>query len=72
MAMVVSFYFLELYNMADGLRHISTILTELELITEELKLHNDKMDAKYGRIDVLPTSDAGTTRTGNQTTGDNK
>ena len=53
---VVSFYFFELYNMADGLRHISTILTELELITEELKLHNDRMDAKYGRIDVLPTA----------------
>ena len=64
MAMVVSFYFLELYNMANGLRHISTILTELELITKELKLHNDRMDAKYGQSNVLSTSDAGTRTVG--------
>ena len=52
--------------------HISEILKELELITQDLKQHNDRMDEKYGRIDVLPTSDAGTTRTGNKTTGDDK
>jgi len=54
-------------NMA--LEHISEILKKL---TEELKLDNDEWERKYGRIDVLPTSDAGTTRTGNETTGDNK
>ena len=54
------------------LRPLSEILKEIQLINQELKAHNDRMDAKYGRIDVLPTSDAGTTRTGNQTTGDNK
>ena len=54
------------------LRPLSEILKEIQLINQELKAHNDRMDVKYGRIDVLPTSDAGTTRTGNQTTGDNK
>lgn len=69
MAMVVSFYFLGVYNMADGLRHISTILTELELITKELKLHNDRMDAKYGQSNVLSTSDAGTGTIGTSNNG---
>jgi len=54
-------------NMA--LEHISEILKKL---TEELKLDNDNLERKYGRIDVLPTSDAGTTRDGNKTTGDAK
>jgi hypothetical protein len=44
----------------NGLTHISKILKELELITEELKQHNDRMDKKYGRLDVLPTSDSTT------------
>ena len=44
----------------NGLTHISKILKELELITEELKQHNDRMDEKYGRLDVLPTSDSTT------------
>ena len=39
-------------------------VTELELITEELKLHNDRMDAKYGQSNVLSTSDAGTRTVG--------
>jgi hypothetical protein len=43
-----------------GLKHISEILKELELITQELKQHNDRMDEKYGRLDVLPTSDSTT------------
>jgi hypothetical protein len=52
-----------------ALEHISEILKKL---TEELKLDNDNLERKYGRIDVLPTSDAGTTRDGNKTTGDAK
>jgi len=45
------------------LRPVSEILKELQLITQDLKEHNDRMDEKYGRSDVLPTSDA---RTGNE------
>ena len=52
-----------------ALEHISEILKKL---TEELKLDNDEWERKYGRIDVLPTSDAGTTRDRNETTGDAK
>ena len=40
------------------LTHTFKILKELELITEELKQHNDRMDEKYGRHNVLPTSNA--------------
>jgi hypothetical protein len=53
------------------LRPLSEILKELQLINQDLKDHNDRMDEKYERS-ILPTSDAGTTRTGNQTTGDDK
>lgn len=53
------------------LRPLSEILKELQLINQDLKEHNDRMDEKYGRS-ILPTGDAGTTRTGNQTTGDDK
>ena len=52
-----------------ALEHISEILKKL---TEELKLDNDEWERKYGRVDVLPTSDAGTTRNRNETTGDDK
>jgi hypothetical protein len=45
------------------LRPVSEIIKELRLITQDLKEHNDRMDEKYGRSDVLPTSDA---RTGNE------
>ena len=55
-----------------GLIPISKVIQELKLITKDLKEHNDRMDEKYGRIDVLPTSDAGTARTGNETTGESK
>ena len=57
------------------LRPLSEILKELQLINQDLKDHNDRMDEKYGRSDVLPTSDA---RIGNATScpykieGDNK
>ena len=53
------------------LRPLSEILKELQLINQDLKEHNDRMDEKYGRS-ILPTSDAGITRTRNQTTGDDK
>jgi hypothetical protein len=42
------------------LRPVSEIIKELRLITQDLKEHNDRMDAKYGSTDVLPTSDART------------
>jgi len=44
------------------LKPLSEILKQLQLINQDLKDHNDRMDAKYGSTDVLPTSDA---RTGN-------
>ena len=54
--------------MATELEHISVILKRL---TDELKLDNDKWEREQnGRIDVLPTSDAGVTRDSNQTTGE--
>ena len=58
---------IRLYGDNMALEHISEILKKL---TEELKLDNDEWERKYGRIDVLPTSDAGTTRDRNQTTGE--
>jgi len=58
-----------LYGDKMALEHISEILKKL---TEELKLDNDEWERKYGRIDVLPTSDAGTTRDRNEKTGDAK
>jgi hypothetical protein len=57
------------------LKPVSEILKQLQLINQDLKEHNDRMDEKYGRSDVLPTSDA---RIGNATScpykceGDNK
>ena len=42
------------------LKPISEILKQLQLINQDLKDHNDRMDAKYGSDDVLPTSDART------------
>ena len=40
------------------LKPISEILKQLQLINQDLKEHDDRMDAKYGSDDVLPTSDA--------------
>jgi hypothetical protein len=54
--------------MATELEHIAIILKRLN---DELKLDNDKWERANGRP-ILPTSDAGTTRNGNKTTGDNK
>ena len=42
------------------LKPVSEILKQLQLINQDLKNHNDRMDAKYGSTDVLPTSDART------------
>jgi len=50
-----------LYGDDMALEHIADILRKL---TDELKLDNDNWEKKYGRIDVLPPSDAGTTRDG--------
>lgn len=58
--MVVSFCILGVYNMANGLEHISEILKRL---TDELKQDNDNWERKYGQSNVLPTSDAGTRTT---------
>ena len=55
--------------MAHGLEEIADILKRLN---DELKLDNDKWEQAQNGRSILPTSDAGTTRTGNQTTGDNK
>jgi hypothetical protein len=46
------------------LKPISEILKQLQLINQDLKDHNDRMDAKYGSDDVLPTSDARTRNDG--------
>jgi hypothetical protein len=53
----------------NGLTHIAEILKQLN---NELKLDNDKWERANGRLDVLPTSDARTTRDTNKATGDNK
>ena len=59
-----------LYGDKMALEHISEILKKL---TEELKLDNDKAEERdNGRVNVLPTSNARITRTGSETTGDNK
>ena len=58
MVMVVSFCILGVYNMANGLEHIASILKRLN---EELKLDNDKWEqTQNGRSDVLPASNATT------------
>jgi hypothetical protein len=54
--------------MANGLEHIADILKRLN---DELKLDNDKWERENGRP-ILPASDAGITRDGNKTTGENK
>lgn len=58
--------------MATKLEHISVILEEVWKDLEELNKRFDERERLNGRINVLPTSDATTTRDGNKTTGDNK
>lgn len=55
--------------MANGLELVADILKRLN---DEIKLDNDKWERANGRIDVLPTSNAATTRDTNKTTGDAK
>ena len=55
--------------MANGLELIADILKRLN---DEIKLDNDKWERANGRINVLPTSDATTTRDGDKTTGGSK
>jgi len=67
--MAISFYILGVYNMANGLEHIADILKRLN---DELKLDNDKWEREQNGRPILPASDAGVTRDGNKTTGENK
>jgi hypothetical protein len=61
MVMVLSFYILGVYNMANGLEHIAKILKELN---EELKLDNDKWErAQNESTTILRPSNDGTTST---------
>jgi hypothetical protein len=69
MVMVLYFYILGVYNMANGLELVADILKRLN---DEIKLDNDKWERANGRINVLPTSDATTTRDGDKTTGGSK
>ena len=50
---------------------LEDIATILKRLNDELKLDNDKWEQANGRS-ILPTSDAGVARTGNQTTGERK
>jgi hypothetical protein len=59
--MVLSFYILGVYNMANGLEHIAKILKELN---EELKLDNDKWERVNVTTTTLRPSNDGTTSTG--------
>ena len=56
--------------MATELKHISVILEEVWKDLEELNKRFDERERANGRVDVLPTSDAGITRDRNQTTGE--
>jgi hypothetical protein len=44
----------------------------LKRLNDELKLDNDKWEQAQNGRSILPTSNAGTTRNGNQTTGEYK
>lgn len=54
------------------LKRIAKILPEVWKDLEELNKRFDERERLNNERSILPTSDAGTTRTGNQTTGDNK
>jgi hypothetical protein len=58
--MVLSFYILGVYNMANGLEHIAKILKELN---EEFKLDNDKWERANVTATILRPSNDGTTPT---------
>jgi len=65
--MVLSFYILGVYNMANGLEHIAKILKELN---EELKLDNDKWERANVTATTLRPGNDGTTSTRITTTGE--
>jgi hypothetical protein len=65
--MVVSFYILGVYNMANGLEHIAKILKELN---EELKLDNDKWERANVTATTLRPGNDGTTPATITTTGE--
>ena len=67
MDIIVSFCFLGVYNMANGLEHIAKILKELN---EELKLDNDKWERANVTTTTLRPSNDGTTSTRITTTGE--
>ena len=56
--------------MATELKRISEILPEVWKDLEEFNRRFDERERANGRVDVLPTSDAGATRDRNQTTGE--
>ena len=68
--MAIPFCILGVYNMENGLKRIAEILPEVWKDLEELNKRFDERERANGRVDVLPTSDAGTTRDRNQTTGE--
>lgn len=57
MVMVVSFFILGVYNMANGLEHIANILKRLN---EEFKLDNDKFEERTNVTTTIlrPSNDA--------------
>jgi hypothetical protein len=68
MVMVVSFFILGVYNMANGLEHIANILKRLN---EEFKLDNDKFEERTNvTTTALPPSDDGTPSTRITTNGE--
>jgi len=58
MVMVLSFYILGVYNMANGLEQIADILKRLN---DELKLDNDKWERANVTATTLRPSNDGTT-----------
>ena len=65
--MVLSFYILGVYNMANGLEQIADILKRLN---DELKLDNDKWERANVTATILRPSNDGTTSTRITTTGE--
>ena len=63
MVMVVSFYVLGVYNMANGLEKVADILKKLN---DELQLDNDKWEKANESTTTLRPSNDGTTPTGEQ------
>jgi hypothetical protein len=68
--MVIYCYFLGVHSMADDLKRIAEILKEVRKDLKELNDEYDKREIKNGRFNVLPTSNARTTRNRRKTKGD--